>query len=466
MSTMTTRFPPSPTGYLHIGGARTALFNYLLARHHGGRFVLRIEDTDKARSTQEMTNAILEGMEWLGLEFDEGPFFQSERTETYNQYIDKLLQSGQAYYCDRTPEQIDVMRAEAKAKGLKRLYDGHCRELDLGPGPDRVVRFKVPRPGKVVFKDMVKGTVAIDAEEIEDFVIRRADGSPIYQMAVVVDDATMGITHVLRGDDHLSNTPKQIMLFQALGFPVPEFGHVPMILGPDKKKMSKRHGAVSVMVYKEMGYLPEAMLNYLARLGWSHGDEEIFSKEDLVEKFSIDNLGNSPSVFDQEKLNWLNSHYIKTASLDRLAPLLAEYLELRGFSSLDPDYLKTVIPLLQPRAKTMVEMADQTEFFVTPSSELSFDPKAAAKFLTDDAKVHLAALLSRFEEAPSFAPDTLENIAKAYLEETGLKFKAIAQPIRVALSGKTVSPGLFETMEVLGRERSFTRIRRAIALTT
>jgi glutamyl-tRNA synthetase len=463
MSTMITRFPPSPTGYLHIGGARTALFNYLLARHHGGRFVLRIEDTDKARSTQEMTDAILEGMSWLGLEFDEGPFFQSERTEIYNEHIDKLLESGQAYYCDRTPEQIEVMRAEARAKGSKRLYDGHCRDLGLGPGPGRVVRFKVPRPGKIVFQDMVKGSVAIDAEEIEDFVIRRADGSPIYQMAVVVDDATMGITHVLRGDDHLSNTPKQIMLFEALGFPVPVFGHVPMILGPDKKKMSKRHGAVSVMVYKEMGYLPEAMLNYLARLGWSHGDEEIFTREELIEKFSIENLGNSPSVFDQEKLNWLNSHYIKTGSLERLAPLLAEYLEPMGFTNLDPDYLKTIIPLLQPRAKTMVEMAEQTEFFVTPCEDLAYDPKAAAKFLTEEARGHLTALLSRFEAASSFAPETLEAIAKGYLEETGLKFKAIAQPIRVALSGRTVSPGLFETMEVLGRERSFARIRRAIA---
>ena len=464
MSTMITRFPPSPTGYLHIGGARTALFNYLLARHHDGRFVLRIEDTDKARSTQEMTDAILEGMEWLGLEFDEGPFFQSERTELYNKYIDQLLESGRAYYCDRTPEQIDVMRTEAKARGLKRLYNGHCRELGLGPGPDRVVRFKVERPGRIVFKDMVKGTVAIDAEEIEDFVIRRSDGSPIYQMAVVVDDATMGVTHVLRGDDHLSNTPKQIMLFEALGFDVPVFGHVPMILGPDKKKMSKRHGAVSVMVYKEMGYLPDAMLNYLARLGWSHGDEEIFSKKELVEKFSIEHLGNSPSVFDQEKLNWLNSHYIKTLPLDRLAPLLAEYLEPKGFTDLDLDYLKTIIPLLQPRAKTMVEMAEQTEFFVTRCEELVYDPKAAAKFLTEEAKGHLAALLSRFEAAESFAPETLEEIAKGYLEETGLKFKALAQPIRVALSGKTVSPGLFETMEVLGRERSFDRIKRAIAL--
>jgi glutamyl-tRNA synthetase len=464
MQPLVTRFPPSPTGFLHIGGARTALFNWLLARQHKGTFVLRIEDTDRARSTQEMTDAILEGMTWLGMDWDEGPYFQSERTDIYNKYVDQLLETGHAYYCQCTPEEVDAMREKAREEGRKPKYDGTCRERGLGPGPGRVVRFKAPLTGKTIYHDLIKGSVAVDNQELDDFIIRRADGSPIYHMSVVVDDALMKVTHIIRGDDHESNTPKQVLLYKALGFTVPKFGHVPMILGPDKKKLSKRHGATSVMVYKEMGYLPEAMINYLARLGWSHGDQEIFSREELIEHFSTDHLGKSASVFDMDKLNWLNAHYIKEADPDRLATILAWHFDRMGHSGLDANYLKAIVPLYQPRAKTMQEMADQALFFIIDSEAIEYDPKAVKKFLKPEHREHLANLTTRFADLPSFDQQSLEEVAAAYLEEKEIKFKAIAQPIRVALTGRTVSPGLFETMEVLGKNQTLARIKRAIGL--
>jgi glutamyl-tRNA synthetase len=464
MQPLVTRFPPSPTGFLHIGGARTALFNWLLARQHKGTFVLRIEDTDRARSTQEMTDAILEGMTWLGMDWDEGPYFQSERTDIYNKYVDQLLETGHAYYCQCTPEEVDAMREKAREEGRKPKYDGTCRERGLGPGPGRVVRFKAPLTGKTIYHDLIKGSVAVDNQELDDFIIRRADGSPIYHMSVVVDDALMKVTHIIRGDDHESNTPKQVLLYKALGFTVPKFGHVPMILGPDKKKLSKRHGATSVMVYKEMGYLPEAMINYLARLGWSHGDQEIFSREELIEHFSTDHLGKSASVFDMDKLNWLNAHYIKEADPDRLATILAWHFDRMGHSGLDANYLKAIVPLYQPRAKTMQEMADQALFFIIDSEAVEYDPKAVKKFLKPEHREHLANLTTRFADLPSFDQQSLEEVAAAYLEEKEIKFKAIAQPIRVALTGRTVSPGLFETMEVLGKNQTLARIKRAIGL--
>jgi len=464
MTQIVTRFPPSPTGYLHIGGARTALFNYLYARQSGGKFILRIEDTDQARSTQEMTDAIIDAMHWLGLDFDEGPFFQSERGDLYNGYVDKLLETGHAYYCSCTPEEVDAMREEARAKGLKPKYNGKCRELGLGPGPGRVVRFKTPLTGKIVFDDIVKGPIAWDVQEMDDFVIRRADGSAIYQMAVVVDDALMGVTHVIRGDDHQNNTPKQILIYEALGFPLPKFGHVPMILGPDKKKMSKRHGATSVMMYKDLGYLPEAMLSYLVRLGWSHGDDELFTKDELLEKFSLDGLGKSASVFDMEKLNWTNSHFIKSADIPRLAGLLDELI--RQDTDFEPaqEYLETIVPLYQTRAKTLKEMATQAAFFLHDADTLPYDQAAVTKFLTPETREHLKVLAGRMEALDAFDKESLEGVAAAYLEETGLKFKALAQPIRVAITGSTMSPGLFETMEVLGRERTMERFRKALTL--
>ncbi len=464
MQPLVTRFPPSPTGFLHIGGARTALFNWLLARQQQGTFVLRIEDTDRARSTQEMTDAILEGMKWLGMDWDDGPYFQSERTDIYNSYVDKLLETGQAYYCQCTPKQVEAMREKARKEGRKPKYDGTCRECGLGPGPGRVVRFKSPLIGKTVYEDLIKGCVAVENQELDDFIIRRADGSPIYHMSVVVDDALMNITHIIRGDDHESNTPKQVLLYKALGFDLPKFGHVPMILGPDKKKLSKRHGATSVMLYKDMGYLPEAMINYLARLGWSHGDQEIFSREELIQHFSTDHLGKSASVFDMDKLNWLNSHYIKEADIQRLADILAWHFQKMGYENLDKNLLTAIVPLYQPRAKTMQEMADQSLFFILNAEEIDYQPKAVKKFLKPEHREHLGKLKIRFAELTDFTRQSLEDVAAAYIEEQAIKFKVIAQPIRVALTGTTVSPGLFETMEALGQEQTLARIERAVQL--
>jgi len=464
MSHLVTRFPPSPTGFLHIGGARTALFNWLLARQQKGTFVLRIEDTDRARSTKEMTDAILDGMTWLGMDWDEGPYFQSERTDIYNTYIDQLLETGHAYYCECTPDEVDAMREQARAQGKKPKYNGRCRERHLGPGPGRVVRFKTPLSGKTIYHDLIKGSVAVDNEELDDFIIRRADGSPIYHMSVVVDDALMKVTHIIRGDDHESNTPKQVLLYEALGFTVPKFGHVPMILGPDKKKLSKRHGATSVMQYRDRGYLPEAMINYLARLGWSHGDQEIFSRDELIKYFSMDHLGKSASVFDMDKLNWLNSHYIKEADIDRLADILIWHFERMGHAHLDREYLKRFIPLYQPRAKTMQEMADQSLFFIQDAKDIEYDPQAVQKFLQSEHRDHLANLRGLFSDLPVFDQKSMEDVAAAYIEAKKIKFKAIAQPIRVSLTGRTVSPGLFETMDALGREQTLTRMDRAINL--
>jgi len=467
-----TRFAPSPTGYLHIGGARTALFSWLLAKSQGGKFLLRVEDTDRERSTKEATDAIIQAMAWLDLAAEGTAVFQSERFDLYNSHIDQLLAAGRAYWCQCTPDEVEAMRERARMEGRKPKYDGRCRELGLGPGPGRpdgwVVRFKGPQDGVTAFDDMVKGPTAVQNAELDDMILRRSDGSPTYNLAVVVDDHDMGVTHVLRGDDHVANTPRQILLYQALGWDVPRFGHVPMILGPDKAKLSKRHGALSVMEYRKMGYLPEALVNYLARLGWSHGDQEIFPREDLVRLFSTQNLGNSPSVFDIKKLEWLNAHYIKESTPERLAALLPEYLGETGSLdglNLDPAYLASVVPLLQPRAKTLVEMADMARFFLLPTDKLAYDEKAVADQLKPEARALLAELLPVYEAAGDYTDHkALEAATQAFLDARELKFKAVAQPLRVALTGKTASPGLFETMAVLGKAESLTRIKRALVL--
>jgi len=467
MTTIVTRFAPSPTGHLHIGGARTAIFNWLLARASGGSFFLRIEDTDQARSTEENTRGILDSMAWLGLAHDGEIVYQSRRFDLYNQYIDRLLASGHAYYCSCTPDEVEAMREEARARGAKPKYSGRCREKGLVPGPgkpDMVVRLKAPLSGSTVVHDLVKGDVAFDNAELDDMVLRRTDGSPTYNMAVVVDDATMGVTHIIRGDDHLNNTPRQILIYQALGLPLPVFGHVPMILGPDKKKLSKRHGATSVMEYEREGFLPEAMLNGLVRLGWSHGDQEIFSRDELVRAFSTDNLGSSAAVFDRDKLLWLNAHYIKETPDAELAARLGDFLGRLGHPGQDAQYLARIVPLLKPRAQTMVEMAEKAVFFVVPDGELAHDRKAVEKFFTAEAKGHLAALWELFKTVAPFDQPSLEAAVQGYLDATGVKFKLLAQPIRVAITGTTASPGLFETMEVLGRERVLARLERALAL--
>lgn len=467
MTTIVTRFAPSPTGHLHIGGARTAIFNWLLARGSGGVFHLRVEDTDQARSTEENTRGILDSMAWLGLDHDGEIVYQSRRFDLYNQYIDRLLESGHAYFCSCTPAEVEAMREEARARGQKPKYSGRCREKGLSPGPgepDMVVRLKAPLSGTTLVHDLVKGDVAFDNAELDDMVLRRTDGSPTYNMAVVVDDATMGVTHIIRGDDHLNNTPRQILIYQALGLPLPVFGHVPMILGPDKKKLSKRHGATSVMEYEREGFLPEAMLNGLVRLGWSHGDQEIFSRDELLRTFSTQHLGSSAAVFDRDKLLWLNAHYIKETPDAALAAMLGEYLGRIGYPGAQTAYLERIVPLLRPRAQTLVEMAEKAVFFVMPDAELAHDHKAVEKFFTSEAKGHLAALWELFKTVAPFDQPSLEAATQGYLDATGVKFKLLAQPIRVAITGTTASPGLFETMEVLGRERVLARLERALSL--
>lgn len=464
MHAVVTRFPPSPTGYLHIGGARTALFNWLLARQSNGRFILRIEDTDTSRSSREMTDSILKAMEWLGLDWDAGPFYQSERFDLYHSHIEHLLDNGLAYYCSCTPEEVEAMREEAKAKGKKPKYDGRCRERGLGPGPGRVVRFKSPLHGQTVYQDEVKGPIAVDNTELDDFILRRADGTPTYNLAVVVDDADMEVSHILRGDDHMSNTPKQVLLYQALGCSEPVFGHVPMILGPDKKRLSKRHGAMSVLQYEEQGYLPEALNNYLVRLGWSHGDQEIFSMDELVEKFSMEQIGKSACVFNAEKLGWVNHQHIQRAAPSDLAGRLRRYLRQADLPDADEAYLAKVVPLLQPRAGTLVEMVRWAEPFVREAEALSFDEGLLEKFLTDEVREHLQTVAERLRSLEDFSQPGIEACVAGYLEEAGIKFKRLAQPIRVALTGRKASPGLFEMMEVLGRAEVVARLDRALEL--
>lgn len=460
MQPVITRFPPSPTGYLHIGGARTALFNWLFARHHGGKFILRIEDTDQVRSTEEAVKAILDAMEWLSLEWDEGPYFQTQRLDTYREYLEKLLDKGHAYYCDCTPEELDERRKAAMAAGRKPKYDGRCRNRGLGPGPNRVLRFRCPDTGTTVLNDIIKGPIFFENSELDDLVIERSDKMPTYNFAVVVDDITMGITHVIRGDDHVNNTPRQILLYEALGVDLPHFGHVPMILGEDRTRLSKRHGATSVMVYKEMGYLPEALVNYLVRLGWSHGDEEVFSREELIEKFSLKNVGKSPGVFNQEKLLWLNAHYIKERSPESLVPLLQPFLASRGYPEKPAGYLQKAIRTLQPRSHTLVEMADAMKFYLV--DEVEFDPAAAKKFLNPAMREPFERLISALEHLDVFDEAGLENAFQQVVDGFGIKLGKVAQPVRVALTGVTVSPGLFEIIGILGKETVLKRLRKAL----
>jgi glutamyl-tRNA synthetase len=463
MSGLRVRFAPSPTGYLHIGGARTALFNYLLARKERGTFILRIEDTDVARSTQESVDAILNAMEWLGLSYDEGPYYQSERFDLYRGKIQQLLAEGKAYRCYCTPEELEAKRQQALKSGLKPKYDGTCRDrTDHPEGRSYVVRFRSPQEGVTEFHDRIKGTISFKNEELDDLIIQRSDGTPTYNFVVVVDDATMGINLVIRGDDHINNTPRQILLYRALGYPVPEFAHVPMILGADKTRLSKRHGATSVMAYKEMGYLPEALVNYLVRLGWSFGDQEIFSLEELIEKFSLENVGKSAGVFNPEKLLWLNAHYIKTGDPVRLGNLLRGYLAVLGVGSEEGPDLPSVVKTLQERSKTMVEMAKGAAFFL--KKEVAYDEKAVAKFLTPDKRPSLESLIRHLESCEKWTEQEVEQAFEAVMAETGLKLGKIGPPVRVALTGGTVSPGIYEVIPVLGKEETLRRLRNVLPM--
>jgi glutamyl-tRNA synthetase len=462
MSQIITRFPPSPSGYLHIGGARTALFNWLYARANKGKFVLRIEDTDKARSTKESVNAILESLEWLGIDWDEGPYFQSERADIHKKHIERLIEQGHAYYCNCTPGEVDAMREKAKAAGKKPMYNGKCRNLDLPEGENSVVRLKTPFTGVTIVDDVVKGSTAFQNSEIDDFIIQRSDGSAMYNLAVVVDDITMGINTIIRGDDHLINTPKQILIYNALSADLPTFGHVPMVLGADKARLSKRHGAMSVSEYKHMGYLADAMINYLVRLGWSHGDQEFFTRDDLIKKFSLKNLGKSASMFDLAKLSNLNSKHIQRTSPAILAEQLVPMLKKNSINAENDQFTQNAIATLQPRSKTLIEMAQSIAFYY--KNNVEFDEKVKAKNLNSASMETLATSADYIESIKDFTQENLETEFKKIMEETKLGFGKIAQPIRVALTGTNVSPGIFEMILALGKEKTITRIRKAIAL--
>ncbi|PKN13825.1 MAG: glutamate--tRNA ligase [Deltaproteobacteria bacterium HGW-Deltaproteobacteria-4] len=462
MSQLRVRFAPSPTGYLHIGGARTALFNFLLARKEQGTFILRIEDTDVARSTQTSVDAILQAMDWLGLNYDEGPIYQSDRFDLYRNKVQELIAAGKAYRCYCTPEELEQRREAAMKSGGKPKYDRTCLHRHDQPD-DRpyAIRFLVP-DGETAFVDRIKGTISFQNEELDDLIIQRSDNTPTYNFVVVVDDAEMGMTLVLRGDDHVNNTPRQILLYQALGYAVPEFAHVPMILGADKTRLSKRHGATSVMEYRVMGFLPEALVNYLARLGWSCGDEEIFSMEELIAKFDLNHVGRSAGVFNPEKLLWLNAHYIKTGDRQRLAALLKEYLGERGIETEGGPDLVGVVKSLQERSHTMVEMAEGAAFYF--ADKVDYLPEAVSKCCTPEAKAGYQIVLKHLSALEDFSHDAIAAAFNQAMSETGLKLGKLAPPVRVALNGTTTSPSVYEVLEVLGKERSLSRLRQGEAL--
>lgn len=465
MSQVRVRFAPSPTGFLHIGGVRTALFNWLFARRHEGTFVLRIEDTDQDRSTEESIRAILDGLKWVNLGWDEGPFRQTERMDLYRQHALDLLKGKMAYWCICKPEDLEARRKEAEAKGLSPKYDGRCRRLGItNPSVEAALRFMAPQEGQTVIDDLIKGEVVFDNSVLDDLIILRSNGYPTYNFSVVVDDALMKITHVVRGDDHLTNTPRQIPIFQALGYPLPRFGHLPMILGSDKTRLSKRHGATSVMTYKEMGYLPDAVVNYLVRLGWSYGDQEIFTREELIEKFSFDRVQTSAAVFNPEKMLWINAQYIQHGSPADIVRELRPLLDQSGLGEeagrAAQKWLEELVLLVRERTKTLVEMVQ----WVTPyfGEEPPMEEAAAKKFLTASIAPLLAELVERYEALGTFAKEPWEAEFKKLVEEHGIKMGQLAQPVRVALTGRTASPGLFEVMEVLGRERTLHRLRRGL----
>ncbi|MDR1545538.1 MAG: glutamate--tRNA ligase [Deltaproteobacteria bacterium] len=458
---MITRFAPSPTGHLHIGGARTALFNYLLARGQGGRFILRIEDTDVQRSEEAYAAGILEAMTWLGLSWDGEPVRQSARTGLHREFVQRLLSEGAAYWCSCRPEDLEAQRKKALAEGGKPRYDGRCRELGLGPAPGSVVRFKGPQSGQAAWQDQIKGPISFDCQELDDLVLLRGDGQPTYNLAVVVDDLTMGVTHIIRGDDHVNNTPRQILLYRALGAEPPLFGHVPMILGKDKTRLSKRHGATSVLAYRDLGYLPQALVNYLVRLGWAHGDQEVFRLQELIEKFSLKHVGKSAAVFNDDKLNWLNAHYLKQTPPQELAALMWPLLAARGHAKPSDAFLAQAAAAVRERGKTLTELADKAEFFFEDLPAL--DPQGAARLLTDDGRELLDDFGRRLLAAWPAERGDFDELLKALAQDRGVKIGQAAQPLRLALTGQTASPGLFEIVETLGPEKVQRRLAAALA---
>ncbi|MBI5503578.1 MAG: glutamate--tRNA ligase [Deltaproteobacteria bacterium] len=463
MTEIRTRFAPSPTGFLHIGGARTALFNYLFARRHGGRFILRIEDSDRERSTDQFTEAILEGLAWLGLDFDEGPFFQSHRSAYYRTQIDKMLGSGSAYWCFCSAEELDGKRKMAQAQGRAGSYDRNCRDLRRTPGEGEaaVIRLRMPLDGSTVVHDLIRGDIVFDNRELDDLVVVRSDGTPTFHLVNVADDIDMGITHILRGEDHITNTPRQIQIFRALGAKPPLYGHMPLIVGKDRARLSKRHGATSVLAYREAGFLPEATLNYLARLGWSHGDQEIFSRAELVSAFDAAAINKSAAAFDMEKFAWVNFEHMKSKSANELTRAVRPYLAERGCGGYDERYLETAAALVRDRAKTLVELADQLAPFV--GDTIAYDQAAAEKFLGEADRARLRGLADELDSLVQWNAPAVEREFRAFCEGEGIKLGALAQPARVALTGGTASAGIFEMCAVFGRARTVARLRAACA---
>ncbi len=441
------------------------MFNWLFARRHGGKFILRIEDTDRDRSTDSAIDAIVDGMRWAGLDWDEGPHRQSDRLDLYRQKALELFERGQAYWCVCGPEELEARRKEAQAKGEPLKYDGRCRERGLtAPTEPAALRFRSPQEGQTVVEDLTKGTIVFENTVLDDLIILRSNGYPTYNLSVVIDDALMEITHVIRGDDHVNNTPRQVPLFEALEYPVPKFAHLPMILGSDKSRLSKRHGATSVLAYQEMGYLSQALVNYLVRLGWSHGDQEIFSIQEMIEKFSFDHVQSSAAVFNPEKLQWLNAEYIKQGEPRHIAELLLPFLEKQGY---DRDGLvqpqggiEAVVPHLRERAKTLVEMVDWTLPYIM--EPVAMDEAAAEKFLTPAIAPSLNKFAERVKTVDPFSKETLDPVVQTILEEDHLKMGKFAQPLRVTLTGRTSSPGIYEVMELLGKERTLKRLEQAL----
>ena len=458
-----TRFAPSPTGYLHIGGARTALFSWLYARKTGGTFILRIEDTDLERSTQASVDAIMQGMEWLDLGHDEGPFFQTHRFDRYKDVIQQLLASGHAYRCYCSKEELDVMREAQMARKEKPRYDGRWRDRqDEAPpeGVAPVIRFRNPLDGVVEIDDLVRGKIMISNTELDDLIIARSDGTPTYNLTVVVDDIDMQVTHVIRGDDHINNTPRQINIMRALGHETPKFAHVPMILGADGQRLSKRHGAVSVMQYRDEGYLPQALLNYLVRLGWSHGDQEIFSREEMIEHFTLEGINRAPSAVNPDKLLWLNQHYIKTLPVTELEKQLQWHLQAQNLDVSNGAPLADVINAQRERAKTLVEMVAISRYFYEDFAE--FDPAAVQKQFKADTATNLQVVHDELAALEAWKGEVIHVAIQAACEKLGLKLGKVGPALRVAVTGSTSSPSLEITLELIGRERSLARIQRAI----
>jgi glutamyl-tRNA synthetase len=475
-----TRFAPSPTGWLHIGGARTALYNYLFAKKSGGRFILRIEDTDKSRSTDEAIEAIVSDLKWLGIIWDEGPevggnfgpYRQTEREDIYREEVEKLVKSGHAYYCFCLPEELEAMRKEAAEKKESFRYPRRCRDLSekeieekrrINPNP--AIRFKTPLQGKIVVNDLIRGTVEFDLSQLDDFIIARSDGTPTYNFAVVVDDARMKITHVIRGDDHLSNTPKQILIYRALGYDVPEFAHLSLILGPDRKPLSKRHGATAVFEFRNQGYLPEAVVNYLALLGWSYDDKTtFFTPEELPEKFDLGRVSSNPAVFDFQKLEWLNGVWIRYLSVEELAKRLLPFVEKEyGRIELDENFLE-LVKITQERMRTLKDFVSWTYFYFVNDDQFRIDENDFEKVFEKNAKAPTFVKLAfkKLDEISFWTRDEIEKALRAVVSETGEKPKNVFQPIRLAVTGRLVSPPLFESIEVLGRERTLKRLERFV----